>query len=222
MSTTEIIVQTEAMERKALSAVEQAKAIVIASDNDLVAADQFYVGLKDIEKEITDTFKEPKERAFQAHRSVVSAERKHLDPITEARRIIKGKICDYQEELARARVEEALRLEAEARKKAEDRALAEAAELEKQGKKEEAQEVIETPIEAPVVILKNDAPKTAAKFRTIYEIEVTDSDALFEFCYRQVGLRKFFVSNETAIRKYVEATQGAMPLPGVKVVRKKV
>ena len=52
MTSIEVAVQTEAVERKALSAVEQAKQLAILSDNDLVTADQFYVGLKDIEKEI--------------------------------------------------------------------------------------------------------------------------------------------------------------------------
>jgi len=133
MTSTEIAVQTEAVEREALSAVEQARQIVILSDNDLVTADQFYVGLKDIEKEITDTFKEPKERAFQAHRAITAAEKRHLDPITEARRIIKGKIGDYREAQEQIRKEEERLLQEEARKKAEDQALSEAADLEKQG-----------------------------------------------------------------------------------------
>lgn len=222
MTSIEVAVQTEAVERKALSAVEQAKQLAILSDNDLVTADQFYVGLKDIEKEITDTFREPKERAFQAHRAITAAEKRHLDPITEARRIIKGKIGDYREAQEQIRRDEERRLQEEARKKAEDRALSEAADLEKQGKKDEAQEILNQPIETPTVIIQNDTPKTAAKFRTVWKIEVYDPAALFEFTIRQIGLRKFFVPDETAVRKYVEATQGAMELPGVKRWKERV
>jgi hypothetical protein len=124
---------TAQVDNKAMSSVAAAQAMTIKTDKDFTVADFFCVNLKALEKEIIDTFKEPKEKAWSAHKAIVAAEAKHLLPVQEARKIAKEKMSEFQDEQECIRQAEEKRLQEEANKRAEEDAIQAAAEAEKSG-----------------------------------------------------------------------------------------
>lgn len=163
---------------KALSAVEKAHKIIIATMGDYLVADEFCVGLKEYEKEADATFDDVIKEAFQHHRSLIGKKNRYVEPIQEARKIVKGKMVDYRAaEEKRQREAEALAREA-AIKAAEEQALRDAEEAEKSGDKALAETILAAPIQAPAVVLKSEVPKSQTVLRKVWKFRVSDSSRL--------------------------------------------
>jgi len=77
----------------------------------------------------------------------------------EAEAYIKPLIAQYNAEQERIRQEEEARLREEARKQEEERILREAAEAEKNGHKDEAEAIINEPVQVTPVIVPKSVPK---------------------------------------------------------------
>ena len=150
----------EEQENKALAI---AKSMVINSDQDLIAADQFCTKLLALEKLIKSDFKASKEAAFAAHRAITAQEAAHLAKVQEPRSIIKPKIAAYQKAQEAIRIAEEKRLQAIADKQAEDAALAAAAQAEKEGDKDMAEAILQAPVVAAPVIVGRTTPKVQTR-----------------------------------------------------------
>jgi len=155
----ELEIDTKAVDGKSMTALEKSKALLIASNGDFSGADTFCTALKGIEKEIIETFADPKKKALAAHRSIVAAEGRHLEPILEARVIIKKKMGTWQDEQEAIRREEEKCLQVIAQKKADDEALAAAALAQQAGDTEQAEAIIAAPVAAPAVYVPKETPK---------------------------------------------------------------
>ena len=210
------------VEQKALTELERARALVITTDEAYQEAGSFLRGLKALQKEIDETFDGAIKAAHLAHKAVVAAKAKHTEPIVEAERICKGKVAQYQIE-AQARAEaERVRLEAEAKAKAEAQALAAAVAAEASGDKELAEAIISEPVTtAPV---KAPAPVKAqgVSVRDKHCAEVTDLGALSAAIAAGKAPITLVAVDETALRRYAEATRGAMTVPGVRFFKTQV
>lgn len=206
MDTTIAEPQTQAVEAKTLTAIEQAKAMTITTNLELARADGFCVALKELEREIVGTFADAKAKAFAAHRAVTAAEAKHLEPVMDARKIVKTKMSSYQDEQEALRRAEERRLEAEARKKAEDEALAAAEAAERSGDTGMAEAIIQAPVEVAPVVLAKATPKTQTQIRKVWTYRVTNEAAV---------PRSYLMVDHVKLGQQARATQDSIKVPGV-------
>ena len=179
--------------------------------------------------------------ADRAHKTAVQHRSDVLGPYLSAQKIVDGKLEAWDREQRRLAAEaaeaarrEQARLEAEAqataeaeqrrlREAAETRRLEEAAALEAAGDREAADHLIEEPVEVPVVVaMPVFAPPPAVappprvsglSFRDDWDFEVTDAAVI---------PREYLVPDEVKIRRVVKAMRGAIQIPGIKVVPKRV
>lgn len=150
------LIETEEVETKALSIVDQAKAVVVTDAKTYTAAGMMWKAIKDMMKEVDDTFDGIIKKAHEAHKEAIAKKAKYYQPLDLASRQVKKLMSDYdleQERIRRAeeeRLAAIARAEEEARRKAEqerleaerkaeeDRLLAEAVAAEARGDKETA------------------------------------------------------------------------------------
>lgn len=150
------LVETYEVETKALSIVDQAKAVVVTDAKTYTAAGMMWKAIGDMIKEVKDTFDPICDAAHKAHKAATEKRAKYLDPLTSAQKSVKQLMGAWdaeqerirkaeedrlrkieEERIAAERKAEQERLEAE-RKAEEERLLAEAEAAEKRGDKETA------------------------------------------------------------------------------------
>jgi len=135
------------LEQQALTWPEKAKAITIADQDSYNQAAGLLIAIAGLEKEIIEHHKPIKDTAYAAHKAAVAAEKRLLDPLTEAKTIIKRGLGVFVQEQERLRLEADRKALEEARKREEEARLALAVEAEKQGATEETvQEIVSTPM----------------------------------------------------------------------------
>lgn len=194
------------------TSITEAKAaeIVVDSQGSFESASLLLVGIKRIRRTIAETFDSPIKQAHLAHKEMVAAKKKHDGPLDWVERIVKGKLGVYSQQQERIAREEQQEKEREAREAEETRRLAEAEALEKEGRTEEADQVIEQPI---VVAVAPAVPKPkAAGISTTkhYSFAIEDYDAI---------PRQYMMPNEKLIGQIVRAQHEAAEklIPGIKV-----
>ena len=84
------------LETKALAVDEQAKAIIIKSQEQYNAAGDFIKSIKGIQKQVKDTFKEIIAKTFAAHKEAKAQETRHLEPLLKAEEFIKRKEISWR------------------------------------------------------------------------------------------------------------------------------
>ncbi len=151
--TTEITQQTAA-------AVAEAHALTVTSADEYTIAGAFITQRVAPVLQMIDTLLGPaKDDAYKMWKRRCAEIAALKEPLETSKKIVNDKLLTYRrEEQARAAAEEA-RLREEARKQEEERRLAQAADLEKRGKAEEAEAVLERPAVPFVPVVKPDIPK---------------------------------------------------------------
>lgn len=164
----EVEVEQEAevkrMESTALSWPERAASIVVADQESYDAACELVTEISSLEKQIQDHHKPIKESAYRAHRAACEAEKKLLDPLAEAKGIIKKSLGTWMQE------QESLRLEAERKAALEAQRI----QAEMEAKQREAQRIAEEKArkidEEQKLRLAEEAEAAGASEETIAEI----------------------------------------------------
>jgi len=211
------LVETTPVEEKALSIVDQAKAVKIVDNQSYVAAGGVWKAIGDMIREVKDTFDPICDAAHKAHKQAVEKRAKYLDPLTSAQRSVKGLMSAYDAELERIRREEQARLEAIARKEEEERRLQEAidaeAALKDQGatKEEVAEEtaaILETPVTVAPVVIPKAVPKMQGGpvYRTVWKAKIINERLI---------PREYLVPDMVKINGVVRSLKGAANIPGV-------
>lgn len=200
--------QQEITER-ALTVPDQARAIEIKSNDDFVHAGEILLVIKDLRKQIDETFDPIIKKQHEAHKEAVAQKKKVDAPLVEAENIIKPRIAAWSAEQERIRREEEARLREEARKQEEERRLQEAILAEQSGQKDEAEAIIETPVQVAPVVVPKSVPKVAGvnmvkqwKFRIV-------NPALIP--------REYLTPDEIKIGGVVRALKDQAHIPGVEV-----
>ena len=204
---------TKETDAKALSAIGKANAIAIVTPDEYKQADFFCVGLRDLEKLIVADFADSKKKADALHSSICQQEKKHLEPVQQARKIVKGKMSVWQDAEEKKRREQEAKLQAEARKRAEDEAIAQAQEAQKEGNSEAAEAILATPVEVAPVVLPSSAPKAKTIIRTLWAFRVVNPKLVPDE-YKMLDMVK--------IGGVVRATRGSVKINGVETYEKKV
>jgi hypothetical protein len=207
METTPEIIEVNAL---ALSVPEQAHLITaITNNNDYVKAGNILLTIKDIRKKIEATFKPIKQKFDAAKKEVLDQEKAADRPLIEAENWIKPLISGYLIEQEKIRQAEERRLQEQARKEEEERLLLEAIEAEKNGQQDEAQAIIDAPVQAPPVVVPKAVPKVEGiSMRENWKFRITSEKAI---------PREFLKVDEVKIGAYVRAMKSAGNIPGVEI-----
>jgi hypothetical protein len=209
------------LESQTSDAVMQAERMEIVCDADYQNVGLFTRGLSALKKKIKDTFRPIITKAHAAHKEAVKQEKDALAPVLAAEQIVGRKMIAYDQlQEAKAKEEEA-RLAEEARKAEEDARIREAAALEAEGDKEAAEEVLNEPVETPVVKVKKEKPPEGISYRTTWSAEVRDMKALVKYVAENPQFINLLQVNTTALNSMARSLKGNMKVPGVKAVGKK-
>jgi hypothetical protein len=207
-------VETQQVEARGLALVERSRAVVVIDAPSYAAAGGFLKDIKAYRAQVAEVCEPVVKAAHAAHKAAV-AQRERLDgPADEAERIVKATMLAWKR-AEDARVTEARRAaEFEARRKAEDALLAEAAEAEAAGQHAKAEAIVSAPVVVRPVAVSTDVPKVAGvSVRTTWAYEIVDPTLL---------PREFLKPDEHAIGATVRATRGALAIPGVRTFEKPV
>lgn len=200
---------TKEITERALTVPEKAKAIIIKSNDDFTKAGEVLTVIKSLRKEIDATFDPIITKAHEAHKEAIAQKKKVDAPLIEAEGIIKPRMAAWNAEQERLRREEEDRLREIARKQEEERRLKEAVAAEQAGNKEEAEAIIEAPIETPPVVVQKTTPKVAGvSFSKQWKFRITDPNKI---------PRQYLKVDEVAIGGVVRSLKGATNIPGVEV-----
>jgi len=131
------LVETEEVESKALTIVDQARAVVVKDSQTYTAAGMLWKQIGEMISEVKSTFDPICDAAHKAHKAATEKRSKFLDPLTNAQKSVKSLMSSYDAEQERIRKAEEERLAAIARKEEEERRRIEQDRLEAERKAEE-------------------------------------------------------------------------------------
>jgi hypothetical protein len=171
-------------------------------------------------RKITDYHAPLKQKAFEAHKAICSAEAEMLAPIAEAERVLKTGIATYTAEQRRIEEERRRAAEAEARKRAEEEQLAAAIEAEQQGATvEEVAAVLAEPVVVPKVApVPVFQPAKGVSTQRRWSAEVISIRDLCRAIADGKASQELVLPNMPALNKLAIALKGTMAIPGVRAV----
>lgn len=189
----------------AVTVAEKAKAVVVTNAQEHAAAGELVEQVRGFEKEL--------EAEYRAHPTVVEARKiqtvkGELAALLEtARKTAKNRQMAWEDDQERIRRAEESRLAAEAKKRADDEALARAKEAQANARPEEAVAILEEAIQAPtpVVVLPKTAPKTSGR-RMVPKFRITN-EALIP--------RQYLSPDMVKIGGVIRSLRGSANIPGV-------
>lgn len=164
---------------------EKVKEITVTDKQTFEIAGELIIELDRLVKQIKEYWKEPKERAFQAHKAITAKESEMLRPVTDRRNDLASKIKKYLTDQERIRREEQARLDAERMKREQaerDKLAKQAAKAEEKGNAEKAEalrEKINDVYVAPSIVVPEVEKTTRMDTGTVSvtkDIEVTIND----------------------------------------------
>ncbi len=197
------------------SAIDTAKTLSLAikDSTTLSAAAQFMLAAKQRAKRITDRLKGPKEDARKSWKNWCDLETELVEPYERIEReIIKPAMARFQAEEDRKRRIEEDRLRAEQKKREEDAKIKAAAEAEKNGDHEIAEQIMDTPVMVAPVVLPPVQTPTGISYRDLWKFEVVNADLV---------PREYLTIDEKKIGGVVRALKGETTIPGVRVYSEK-
>lgn len=165
-------------------------------------------------------------RKAEAARKALADERDHMEaPLVDAEDVLKRALLAFEAQEEATRLAEERRLQAEAQRQAEAVTLAAAAAMELEAAKTgdvemlaEAADILEQPIEAPVVVVQKMVPKVqGVTYRDNWKAHpAVDVRKLAAAVAAGTVPVTFLTVNLTAINQFARATHGAQPVPGVR------
>lgn len=213
------------LEQKALTLTERAATLAVTDQPGYEAANELLRAAKAGESAVRDYFAEIVDRAHKAWKGLVAKREEALAPWIAAKDAIESEMGRYVLAEAERRKAEQRRLEEEARRRAEEEKLAEAIHLEEQGATEEAAAVLDTPVEAPVVIMPA-APKAENLSTTFtFAAEVVEFERMV--CYiagvqrlAHPELLSLLTCQGPSLNNKARAEKDGFRLPGCRLVKK--
>ena len=201
MNTQQEIIPNQAELEQEVSAVVAVE-IAVTNQESYIAANDQIGKLQTLRKNIVAEFADTKKAAAEAHKRVCALEKKFLDPVDQRITAFKNATTRwYAAEQARIRAEEERK-----RREAEEAAKL-AAEAESAGEEEMALEAVAEAAAVESTITAMPKVKGTA-MREVYRAVVVDINAL---------PREYMIPNQAALDRVVQATKGAIQIPGVRI-----
>lgn len=200
----------ERLEKETLGFPNRAKRIIVYDNKTLSTANDFLLSIKQLRKEIADTFNPIIEKAHKAHKEAVNQKKRYEEPLKEAEKTIKLQIASYMDEQRRIQreAEEKARREEEERQKKETEILERAKKYEDAGMKEEAEQI------------KNDIPlPKPMEIPSTPELEGISISRIWKWRVVDKNLipREYLIVDSAKITSLVKATKGQIKIPGIEI-----
>ncbi len=218
------LVETSEVETKALSIVDQAKAVVVRDPETYTAAGILWKQIKDMMKEVADTFDPIIDAAHKSHKKALEQKAKFYTPLETAYKSVKKLMSDYDLEQERIRQAEQRRLEEIARKEEEERRLMEAIAAEeelrargatKEEASQEAAAIMEEPVSIAPITLQKTTPKLEGGpvYRTIWKARIIDE--------RKIP-RQYLIPDMVKINGVIRALKNQHGIEGIEAYEERV
>ena len=216
--------QIQEVDQKALSVIEEANLVTVTTSETYTQAGGLWKSIKDMRKQVEDTFSPIITKAHQAHKEAIAQRDKIMVPLTKAGKTVKYAMEKYDHEQEQIRLQEEARLREIARKEEEERQLAEALEAEQNGEKEEAETIIEAPAHVPPVVVQKTTPKLQGGpvYRTIWQHEVVDFKALVKAVASGQAPILALQANDVFLGQQARSLKDTVKFSGVRVFSKRV
>lgn len=202
--------------------VEKAKALPVVTAEDAKAIDDLLVSVKQEQKNRVEWFKPHKARAKAVYDGLRDDERRALAPLEQVEAICEPKLKAWQDQEKTRREDEERKLREQAQALTDDDRLNKAAELEKQGRKEEADAILSDPTPGPSVLMPKPQVKFATSFPIYWHAEVVSLQLLAKsWLAGKVGKDSIlpgmvYLNREATIRKEaMNVPNGRQAIPGV-------
>jgi len=218
-----LVPETEEVGSKALSVYDQSLAVKIIDKESYLKAGELWKTIKEMIKEVEDTFNPIVDAAFKAHRKSTEQRAKYLDPLKSAYKGVKGLMDVWDRQQEEIRLAEQKRLEEIARKEEEERRLQEAIEAEEEAKAngataqeaaQEAEAIINEPVYVPPVVLQKETPKVKGlSFRTVWKFRIVNANSI---------PRQYLIPDEKAIGAVIRSSQGRIRIAGIEPYEERV
>jgi hypothetical protein len=193
---------------KALTVSQQADALTISDKPTYERGRELLLTVKDLRKQIADTFKPIIEKAFAAHREAIAQQKKVENPLIRAEELIKARISTFLIEEERLRKLKEARLRKIAEAEAEERRLADALAAEAEGDTEEAQAILdeEPAFIPPPIVARTVETGGGIAMKTNWKFRINDASKI---------PREFLAPDLVKIGGYVRSMKEAAKIPGV-------
>ena len=210
----------EVIEKQALTWPETARAIQIVDQESYSKAALLLVDIASLEKEIIDHHKPIKAAAHAAHKAATAAEKCLLDPLTEAKQIVKRAVGTWEDEQERIRREIERKAQEAARRAEEEARLALAVQAEQAGATEETiAELVEAPLSmpAPVIPMTFDRTKGVTTSKR-WSAQLMNLKQLCRAVAEGAVSTELVQPNMIALNAMARAMKSTMNIPGVRAV----
>ena len=208
------VIDESALKTQTIDLEVRADALVVTNDEEYQDAAEFLKVLKDQAGKVKDFFKPIKDAAHKAHKEVCDREKMMLEPLTRAEAVIKKAAGGYLAEQERKRREAEERARRAAKEEA-DRRMAEAIELENQGRVEEAAAAMEEAeiIDSATVAVPTSPAKKVKGVSSSKDWEIVSIDE--SKVPVDVAGTVIRPVDSGAIMRLVRASKGTIKIPGV-------
>ncbi len=230
--TTELVQTKTALATEAHDWASRANTLKVIDRESCVNASHLLRSIKTLRNGVQQWFAPHIEAAMEVKRKAEGARKALADerdkmeaPLAEAEGKLKRALLAYEAEQERTRAEEERRLQAEAQAQAEAVTLAAAAAMETDAVAtgdaamlQEAQDILNQPIEAPVVSVAVQVPKVqGVTYRDNWKAHPeVDVKALAAAVGNGAAPQTFLEPELMAINRFARATKGTVAVPGIR------
>ena len=215
---TSTMIPARELETRAVTLVDQAKALDIVDRQSYHLAAERLLGVAELRREITAHHAPMKKAAHTAWQETIAAEKKLLEPVEQAERIYKSGIATYESEQRRIEAEARAKAEAEARRQVEEAREREIQQAENEGA--DAQEVAAM-IAAPLVVTPPQVEPSFQHAKGVstamnWKGQVTSLESLVKAIAAGQANVNLVKPDESAINALARATRGTLQIPGIR------
>lgn len=211
-------------ERQAMALSNSAQSLIIESNEDRISAEALLESAANIEKTVFAFLDPPRAKAYEQYQYHKKRLDDYLNPVKDAKKIIKQKCMDYDREQERIRQEAQRIAEEAARNLAEEEQLAAAIQAEQLGDKDTAEAIISEPVNVAPVMVPKTAP-TASRLsagRSIWSAEQVNLMMLIKAVADGKQPITLLEPNMTAINGIARSLKNGFNIPGFIAVEKRV
>jgi tetratricopeptide (TPR) repeat protein len=203
-----------------LVAQANAAALIIKDAKTYEEAANIDTMLKDAIKDVHAKLDDFVDDAHKTWKKAVARRDGYIDPLSKARETLKIPLWQYQQDEKERQRKEQEALDLKAKKEAEDRKLQEAMHAEEMGNKEEAEAILEEPINVAPAIAPVNIPKVKGFTgpRDNYSAQVTDMAALLKAIANGSVPMAAIEPNHVFLNGQARQLKKEMKYPGVRVL----
>jgi hypothetical protein len=193
-------------------AIKDTQTYELAAKIDILLKD----AIKDIHSKLDDFVNDD----YLTWKKAVARRDGHISPLQEGRDVLKAALFKYQQDEKERQRKEQEALDLKAKKEAEDRILQEAMHAEEMGHKEEAEAILEEPINVAPAIAPVNIPKVKGFTgpRDNYSAQVTDIAALLKAIANGSVPMAAIEPNHVFLNGQARQLKKEMKYPGVRVL----